>query len=213
MKIYIYALRDDTGIRYVGQGANPKKRLRDHLRSKATNKKTNWIKKLLKEGKSPELHILEESDEQNFEQCERDWIAFGIANGWKLTNSTDGGIGTRGLKHNAETRKKMGDAKIGNTWNKGRVGNYSTPESRLKTSMTLTGRTLSAEHREKIRKAGMGRVQSPETRKKLSELHQGKVMSAESRRKMSEAKKGRDPWNKEFRGISWLQKREQLVET
>jgi group I intron endonuclease len=197
VKVYIYGLYDDTGIRYVGQGADPDKRLRDHMRSKKKNHKTNWIQKLKSEEKAPKVCILEETDEENFEERERFWIAFGRENGWKLTNATNGGIGTRGYKHSKEARQKMADAKIGNTWNIGRLaGKPKSEEQKRKIAATLTGRTLSDEHKRKISEAGKGRVQSTETRKKLSDFHRGKVVSAESRRRMSEARKGRAPWNK-----------------
>ena len=196
-KIYIYGLYDETGCRYVGQAADLKKRLKDHLADKRRTHKANWIRKLLSEGKTPEMRTLEETDAEHFQEKERAWIAFGRKKGWKLTNATNGGIGTRGLKHNEETRRKMGAAKIGNTWNIGRLtGNVISQEQRERTSRTMTGRKLTEEHKKNISEAGKGRVQSAETRKKLSELHTGKVMSAEARRKMSDAKRGKAPWNK-----------------
>lgn len=196
MKIFIYGLSDDTGIRYIGQSLDPEKRFRDHLRDKKHTHKVHWIKKLLAEGKMPELCILEETDETNFGQREEAWIAYGRANGWKLTNLTDGGKGPRGHKHKEEARQKMAAAKIGNSWNKGRIGNNFTEETRRKVSLALTGHVESEETRQKKRIASTGRKHSLETRRKLSELHSGKVMSAEAKQKMSEAKKGSTPWNK-----------------
>ena len=196
-KIYIYGLFDNTGIRYIGMGADPEKRRRDHLRDKKKTHKANWIRKVLSEGKTIGLCILDETDSEHCEELEKAWIAYGRDEGWDLTNATDGGIGTRGYKHSDESRQKMADAKMGNAWNIGRrLGVVNSEEQKRKISETMTGRTLSAEHRRNISEAGKGRVQSPETRKKLSDLHRGKVMSAEARKKMSEAKKGRAPWNK-----------------
>lgn len=194
--IFIYALSDETGIRYIGQTENTAVRLRVHLKDKRRTHKANWVRELLSQGKEPRLQVLETSDEENFQSCEQAWIAYGRATGWNLTNTTDGGIGTRGLKHSEATRKKMGDAKIGNAWNKGRVGNNLTQDDLKRVSEALTGRTHSEEHRRKIAEAGKGRIHSQETKAKLSALHTGKVMSPEARQKMSDAKKGVIPWNK-----------------
>jgi hypothetical protein len=157
--------------------------------------KVRWIKQLLSEGKLPELRVLEETDEDRFDEREMFWISFGRANGWRLTNLTDGGGGTLGLKHTEETKRKMGIAKVGNQSSKG-ITRVNSEETRRKMSLAKVGRHLSEEHRRKIGDAGRGKMHSLESRKKMSLLHTGKVMSDEACRKMSEAKKGKVPWNK-----------------
>lgn len=81
-------------------------------------------------------------------------------------NETDGGDGTSGRRAKPETRKKIGDAH--------------------------RGRTLSDEHKEKIRRFFTGRPSptkgthhSAETREKMSKSHTGMVFTEEHRRNLS----------------------------
>lgn len=99
----IYGLYDPENqiVRYVGQTVSPKKRLKDHV-SEANcnirfNRKNNWIRSVLKEGRRPEMMILEEVEDHNQEaldRAERFHIAQLLDCGFDLTNATDGGSET-----------------------------------------------------------------------------------------------------------------------
>lgn len=96
---FIYALCcPDTGeVRYVGKSDNPKKRLGQHLRDKssAMNRRRAWIANLLKQGKGPVLKILEKVPLGKWSEAENFWVTSFKANGSRLTNGDDGGLGGR----------------------------------------------------------------------------------------------------------------------
>jgi hypothetical protein len=98
-----------------------------------------------------------------------------------LLNFTDGGEGASGFIPSEEAKKKMSEAKKGNT--------------------NMLGKKPSEETRRKISEASKGKILSEETRRKISEAKKGntnmlgKIHSEETRRKMSEAKKGKKWWN------------------
>lgn len=96
--VYIYGLFDprDSSLRYIGKSINPERRLYEHvlesLREAGNSSfRVGWIKHLLSIGLEPELEILEECDETNWQQAEIDWIAECKANGLQLVNLTPGG--------------------------------------------------------------------------------------------------------------------------
>ena len=81
---------------------------------------------------------------------------------------------------------------------------YSRPASELvfmrfgeHMKLHMTGKHLTAEHRNKLSEALKGRTLSAEARKKLSEALKGKHLSAETRLKLSEAHKGKPSWMKD----------------
>lgn len=64
----IYALSDDSGVRYVGQSCNIQKRFRQHClfsNNKGNSHRANWIRGLLQKGLFPSLSILELTKELN----------------------------------------------------------------------------------------------------------------------------------------------------
>ena len=76
---------------------------------------------------------------------------------------------------------------------------YSRPASELvfmrfgeHMKLHMTGKHLTAEHRNKIAEALKGRTLSAEARKKLSESRKGSTLSEETRLKLSEAKRGKN---------------------
>ncbi len=113
----IYLLWDPRNgdIRYVGQTKRPARRLYCHQR--AENKKghcVNWERSLAHEGLSCAWAIVEDGladDEAN--ERERWWIAYGRSCGWPLTNLSDGGDGPWGYNPSPEHREKIGKANRG----------------------------------------------------------------------------------------------------
>lgn len=94
MKTYIYGLVDpETGkMRYVGKSNNPKVRYQCHLQDKNTNPhKTAWIRGLSERGLKPELVILEETTQKQWEERERYWIKRYRDEGAPLVNILEGG--------------------------------------------------------------------------------------------------------------------------
>lgn len=96
MKTFIYSLVDPftKEVRYIGKANNPKARYSAHMscRDKTNPHKNYWIKGLKESGAKPLLKILEETDDKNWEERERYWIAYGNDSGWNLTNIQAGGI-------------------------------------------------------------------------------------------------------------------------
>lgn len=160
--IYIYALSDpDTGeIRYIGKSTRPKERLTNQCNEKSNTYRCHWIQSVLSRGKRPCQIILETlSDDANWQDREKWWIAYGKSQGWRLTNNTIGGDGVTGLsgdslerlrstwkgrKHKPESLIKIGQA------SKNRK--FST-ETLAKRSAKLKGRTFTKEHLDKIAEA------------------------------------------------------------
>lgn len=79
MIIYIYALQnpETKQIRYVGKTGNIKNRFNSHLSSsqKLKTHLGSWIKSLINNNLIPEIIILEECDENNWEEREKYWIS------------------------------------------------------------------------------------------------------------------------------------------
>lgn len=96
---YIYGLKDprDGAIHYVGKSNRPNYRLQQHMKDKASNPgKASWLGELEAGGLVPTVVILEETDEGDWPEAERRWIAKGRSEGWPLTNILDGGPGYGG---------------------------------------------------------------------------------------------------------------------
>jgi hypothetical protein len=116
--IYIYTLsHPETGeVRYVGKTNNLKERWKSHknesLRYNRVNHKEHWIKKLLREGLTPKLEVLDEIDSDDWGWLEVYWIAQCKAWGFRLTNMTDGGEDPpswKGKTHTPEHCAKLSD--------------------------------------------------------------------------------------------------------
>ena len=164
-EVTIYLLTEpDGGVgRYVGQTVDLKRRFIQHLYPYDETHNTNWIKSLLRQGKKPGMEILAIIDAENADDAEKAYIAAFKMMGFKLTNGTDGGDGTRGRKASEKTRQKMSES---------RKGVKATKETRRKMSEAAKNR-------------------SEETCQKISETLRGRKHTEESCRKMSEAQKGR----------------------
>ena len=80
MKVFIYALKDPRleklgEVRYIGKTNNPKRRIWEHIRHSSSNiYKNRWIKTLTKIGLKPVMEILEEVDENNWQEKEKFFI-------------------------------------------------------------------------------------------------------------------------------------------
>ena len=119
-KVYIYALLDENGDPfYVGKTVSLVRRLSKHL-SKTRNGErypvNNKIRKLLREGHEIRISIIEETDEDHADECERSHIKQLREEGRKLYNLADGGEGGKGINPEImakilETKQKNGTLK------------------------------------------------------------------------------------------------------
>lgn len=111
--IYVYVLTDPrypSDVRYVGITNNPKQRLKDHIQKSKRGKthKASWIKSLLNDGLKPAMTTIDETDEDNWQQCEIAWIAYYREMGCDLVNGTDGGEGC--INPSEDTRKRLSES-------------------------------------------------------------------------------------------------------
>jgi hypothetical protein len=222
---FIYALTDPKteAVRYIGYTANPKKRLYQHIYhcNGKDSHKNSWIKKLLSEGNSPNLVILERGDGP-WQEREKYWIQHYRNLGVRLTNSTNGGDGACGLLVSEETRRKIGnqsrESKRYVNWINAaissNIGRKQSKEAIEKRVAKVIGRKMSQETKDKIRAKALGRAVSEETKAKMSASHVGKVKSEETRKKLSRSLMGH-PVSQELRqhfsitrkGIPWSDER------
>jgi len=154
---FVYALLDNKGVRYIGKSVNLRHRLSEHWRSRYRFNYPvyRWLRK------QPSLWwaVLEFSiDKAALNDLERKWIALFRPTGL-LLNLTEGGEGTLGRTHSAETRRKISEAKIGKRYN---IGRKMTQEQKEK----LRNKVITDEARLNYSKAQKRRMQNPEERKK-----------------------------------------------
>lgn len=160
MDVTIYALSDPmTGeIRYVGKTINLQKRLNSHRADRrGKSYKAKWLARILDSGNMPKVDVLETANHHEWEEAERFWIAYLRFIGCRLTNLETGGSG--GKRHAPEVIEKM--------------------------RHSHTGKVISQEQREKLRRANIGKKASPETRQKMRDARAGKPIPVEQRAKIS----------------------------
>jgi group I intron endonuclease len=181
---FIYGLVDPRTdkIRYIGKTKAGMKRPQSHglvchLKKDRTHK-ARWIQELRRAGLSYSVVVLEEVFEQDLCQAERRWIASARAQGWPLTNLTDGGDGLGGHKFSSEHRAKISAA------NKGRK---HTEEQRRKFMEHVRTRKHPYENTCKAHLSRVGSKHTEKTKARIGAAHLGKVVSAESRAKVSAA--------------------------
>lgn len=189
---YIYALIDPLSneICYVGQTSmNINRRLYGHISIlRGNTHKVNWIKKLKRLGHKPIMKVIqsfESISDKDLSGAEIYWIKYFRNIGCKLTNSTDGGEGTRGTKLSEETIRKMSLSHIGN---KSTLGYKHTDDAKFKMSQAHVGYKHTDQAKFKMSQAQIGRLYkevSIETKKKISKSLIGNKRSL-----------GRIPWNK-----------------
>lgn len=106
---YIYALLDPEtkDTRYVGKSNNPQQRLLEHIRESFVSQtyKCKWVSKLVREGKLPELLILDKVSKDCWSFWEIFYYKFYIELGCKLTNSCYPGGGV--TKQSEEMLEKI----------------------------------------------------------------------------------------------------------
>ncbi len=192
-RFLIYGLTDPDGtVRYIGKSTSGLFRPRAHGGAALKNDRThkgNWIRSIRARGLDYGVRVLEiVTDASALSTIEIRWIAYGRAEGWPLTNLTDGGEGAHGAIRTAEQRARLSAALRGkpHPWNAGR---NKSPEVIAKIKAALTGRVRSASHCAAIAIANKGRVATTETRARLRTAHLGMKQSDETKAKRAASRK------------------------
>lgn len=158
----VYGLFDEGKfLRYIGKAeyATKHKRLYRHLNDFTRTHKSNWIQKLVKQGKKPILEVLIRNlSEQEALEEEKFLISYMTFIGCDLTNATEGGDGISGYTHTPIARQKMSEKRKGSKhhfWAIPRelnpnVGKKRTPEQCARIAKSLTGKKLSEEHKKTL---------------------------------------------------------------
>ena len=109
MKTYIYILIDPITqhVRYVGKTNKPRSRFNEHISkcSKYNNYKDNWLNSLKKKGLAPEMVIIDETLDEDWEFLEQWYIELFRSWGFKLTNAAKGGKGGAGIVSREHAKK------------------------------------------------------------------------------------------------------------
>ena len=115
----IYGLIDPftNQLRYIGKSTVGFKRPKSHFlpyKLKDRTHKVKWIKSILNKKIKPKIIIIQQFKEPEIlYQAEQFWIKYFREMGCPLTNLTDDGPGSLGLKHKKETIEKLRKAQIG----------------------------------------------------------------------------------------------------
>lgn len=115
MKNFIYELIDPetNRVRYIGKTNNPIKRLRDHINECKKygfwTPKNKWILSLIDKGLKPIMNVIEETENDNINELEIDYIKKYREIYDDLTNDTDGGDGYNwsGRNHTDDTIERL----------------------------------------------------------------------------------------------------------
>lgn len=158
-------------MRYIGKSTKGLQRPREHTAPSQIAQgayRCRWVQSLLDAGLMYGIRVLEEcAGAHALGDAERRWIAHGRAQGWPLTNLTDGGDGAPGWVPSAATRALMS---VVGTKNK-------TPEVRARMSASAKRRTARPEERARMAAIAKlaSREKSPQTRARLSASLRGKA--------------------------------------
>lgn len=187
--IYIYGLIDNVKneLKYVGKSINPQSRYRKHLQDskQKISYKDKWISSLLNNNNKPELIIIDEVEENNWEYWEKYYISYFKFIGCKLTNILEGGENPP--NHTGRKRTKEEIERI----SKSNLGKKRSLETRKNISLSKKGKPIphlnngkkrSLSHRKKLSLSAMGRI-SPNKGKKYSDEYKKKLSRAHSHQK------------------------------
>lgn len=174
-KFVVYKITHiNSGKAYIGIATNYKRRMKEHFNNNYNKEHSYLHRAIQKHNKNNfQCEIICYCNSWD-ELCQKEIEYIKIfktkkPNGYNLT---DGGEGILGFNHSEKSLKKM--------------------------SLTKQGKSLTEEHKEKIRLSGTGRKNSSETLKKMSLVKQGKKrkpFSDEWLHNLSLSKSGEKHWN------------------
>lgn len=214
----IYGVREmeSPEFRYVGLTTHTiERRRREHFKNTAYGRKTPFADWLLKHTKTDReavyfasLELVMSDSLDDLGAAEQRWIAKLRAEGHRLLNLTEGGLGPRGYVWSEEQRRAVGDRTRGTKhpnpmrgpdnpmW-----GRAHSDEQKARWSQARKGTNVGSDN-PNFGKFGaehpsFGHTMSLESREKLSEMRRGdknpnfgKSASGETRAKMSAVRKG-----------------------
>lgn len=198
MTVYIYGLYDprDGALRYIGKTIGLKVRFGLHMSETRNTHKNQWLRQLRELGLKPEMRVLEtieNSNDLDWQDRERWWIASSREAGLPITNLDSGG--RNGMRKSPETCARIAASNTGKKMAPESVAKMiatkaanMTPELRQKLSLSNLGRRHSQEVRAARSLALTGRVVSEETRRKIGLANRGTVMSEETKAKLRAAR-------------------------
>lgn len=153
---------------YVGKTTNSlNERYLSHNSSRRKNKLLThkvWNKSI-KEGNTPEIILLEKTDEENINNLEKWYIAYFKSIGAKLTNLTEGGDGLAGLVFSPEHREKI---------SKNSIGKHKPTPDHIEIIKKSNSGPRNKEFKDKIRQFRIGTTHSDETKNKIKQSNIGK---------------------------------------
>lgn len=191
-KYYIYCLfRPDGSPLYIGKGKGRRYRVHEWNCNIGKNYKSNIIAKAKRASlEIPKIVIRNNLNEEEAFKFERAFIkAIGRYPNGPLVNMTDGGEGASGSRQPKTKwhREKIGLALLGHGFSDETRAKISATK-RGKPSLWNKGKSLSEEHKDKLRAAKLGRALSEEHKAKIGAALIGKVVSSETKAKMSAAR-------------------------
>lgn len=180
---FIYALCEPgtRTVRYIGKSDDPKRRFRAHLRQSIMAKTHlgNWLRLLAESGTKPDMVVLREVLDDQWEVAEERYIRIALGCGMKLVNGTAGGDGI----HNPgpETRAKLAANNVARVWSeetRKKLSRAKTESPSARAHMdrlhaARIGTHNSAEHNANIGRGLLGHKQSPEVCAEMSKSRQG----------------------------------------
>jgi hypothetical protein len=188
-KVFIYGLIDGSKseLKYIGKSINPQSRYRKHLQNsnKKITYKDNWICSLLENNKKPELLIIDEVDECDWEFWEKHYISYYKSIGCKLTNMSDGGENPpnlRGRKRTKEEIEKISKSNMGKKRSEETRKNISQSKKGKPIPHLNNGKERSLSHRNNLSLSLKGRT-SPNKGRKYDEEHGKKLSNSHSHQK------------------------------
>lgn len=153
---------------YIGKTSGSlEKRYISHKHDCKKNRTTHhrvW-NKALKEGKVPEIILLEKTNKDNINEKEKHYISYFKKAGIKLTNLTDGGDGLQGHIFSEEHKEKI---------SQNRKGKYITTQEHINAIKMANSHPRSEEFKLNLKQKRTGTKWSEETKKKISESNKGK---------------------------------------
>lgn len=108
--IYGLFCRETGELRYIGKANDAEARLKSHLRDTKRRKTPlySWLAKCVRDGKPPIMKILVATTELDWDQCERQVIAFHREAGFNLLNVAEGGnMPSQTIEQRRNSAKRM----------------------------------------------------------------------------------------------------------
>jgi len=212
---YIYIFKNLLNNKvYVGQTNNPTKRKYEHMKNVQDGHKGILYYSIRKHGEENFLfEVIEECNDHESNEREMFWIKHydSFENGYNLTTGGDHfshsqatknkiGSAFRGKTLSDDHKQKLREANLGKKppphseetlqrMSNSMIGKNTGPKSeehKRKLSLAHKGKTLSEEHKEKLRNKPI----TDETRQKISNAGKGRIVTEETRKKQSEALMG-----------------------